>query len=204
MVRAGTGDRSCNDTEKGGDMFDYKKSLTWLQRGLLDPKSAWAAYAAENNPWRATAMNLTVPMVVVAVLVALVLSVLLARELFLIESIRLLLALLIQFGVAAWLFSFFAGRFGGRASFDAGLAAITFAAIPSCVGQALAPLPLFIGALVSIALAIYTLVLLYQNQPVFLGVPDDKRPIHFAVSLIATVIAGVVVGAVLGVSALRG
>lgn len=180
-------------------MFDYKKTLAWLRRGLLDPKGAWAAYAAENNTWRATGLYLTVPLVVASVVVAFALSAVFGRGLGLIGSIRLLLALLVDFAAAAWLFSFFAGRFGGRMSFDGGLAAVTFALMPALVGRALLPLPL-IGWLLSIGLAIYGLVLLYQDQPVFLSVPEDKRRIHFAASFITCFVVGMIVGAVFGVS----
>jgi len=45
---------------------------------------------------------------------------------------------------------------------------------------------------------VVTLVFLYQIIPSYLEVPEDKRVVHYAVSLIATFILMMVLGAILG------
>ena len=99
--------------------------------------------------------------------------------------------------IFAWVVSALAGAFGGKSGFGLGLAATTFAVIPGYVGQALAWLP-WVGALVSLGLFIYALVLLWKAIPVFLAVPDGKRVGHYILSLVVSIAAGFILSMTIG------
>src|SRR5690606_6083547 len=86
---------------------------------------------------------------------------------------------------------------GGKRHFALGFAAVTLAAVPAFVGQALAPVP-WIGWLLSFGLGIYSLVLLWRIIPLYLEVPDAKRALHYIVSLIACIIVSLLVSAIAG------
>ena len=85
----------------------------------------------------------------------------------------------------------------GAATFDQGLAAISFAFLPGFIGSVLGTLP-WIGGLFALAGLIYGVVLMYRNFPVFLGVTEDNRPKHFIATIISGLVAGFVVFALLG------
>ena len=91
-------------------------------------------------------------------------------------------------GVIALIVSTLAGLFGGKNSFARGLAATTLAFVPGYLAQALYWLP-WVGALVGLGLFIYALVLLWRIIPLYLEVPDGKRTGHYILSLIATLVA---------------
>jgi hypothetical protein len=97
--------------------------------------------------------------------------------------------------LTSFIFSLFASVFGGKKSFALGLAAITLALVPGYVGQALSGVP-FIGWLLTLGLAIYSLVLLWRIIPLYLKVPDGKRAPHYIVSLIACIVASFVLSSV--------
>jgi hypothetical protein len=98
-------------------------------------------------------------------------------------------------GVVAFVFSFFAGIFGGKSNFDLAFAATTLAFVPGYLGQALSWLP-WIGSLLAIGLGIYGLVLLWRILPLYLEVPDAKRAAHYIVSLLACIVIMFVIGSV--------
>jgi hypothetical protein len=53
-----------------------------------------------------------------------------------------------------------------------------------------------IGWLLGLGLLIYGLVLLWRIIPIYLGVPAEKRAPHYALSLIACVVALAVISAI--------
>ncbi len=189
-------------------MLDLQKTVTLIKGGLLEPRATWEAYLAEGHPWKETVLLLTGPLIVgSAVLAALV------RWLFggyYVFSPRyggaaeLLLALALgALGVtlASFVLSFLAGVFKGRTDFSRALAAVSLAAIPSYIGNVIGALP-WIGWLVSIVLAILSLVFLYQIIPLYLEVPQDRRVPHYAASLVVMFLASLVLSALVGVGAL--
>jgi hypothetical protein len=113
---------------------------------------------------------------------------------------RAMVFALIGYAVAAFVFCFFAGLFKGRKDFNRALAALTLAAVPGSVGTVLSSIP-FVGWLISLGLGIYSLVLLYRIQPLYLEVPEDSQVVHFVASLLGTMIAVAVVSVVLGIGA---
>jgi len=183
-------------------MFDLKKTIDLIKGGLLEPKATWQSYLAENRGWQDTATILTLPLIVASFIIAGILTLLFSGFYMVPRGgvgawlLGLIMAV-ISIAAAAFIFSYLAGVFKGRHDFNKGLAAISLAAVPAYVGNALSALPL-VGWLISLALGIVTLVFLYQIIPSYLEVPDDKRVLHYVVSLVATFVVMLVLGLVLG------
>jgi len=75
--------------------------------------------------------------------------------------------------------------------------------LPFYAGSVLGTLP-WIGWLLNLVLAIMSLIFLYRIIPLYLEVPDEKRVIHFVVSIIATFVLVMILGMVLGVRSMVG
>ena len=184
-------------------MFDFNRFKDLVMGGLLRAEPTWAAYHAENRPWQFTAANLTVPLIVGTMVVAGVLAMLMGGSMhFPSFGVWLLLLILsfVQFAIAVGIFTYFAGTMGGTRDYNRGVAALSFAAIPGQIGNALGPLP-WIGWLIAIGLAILSLVYLYRILPLYLEVPDSKRVAHFIVSLLLTAVASFILSSTIGVGA---
>ena len=156
---------------------------------MLEPESTWQSYLQGNHNWQETAVLLTVPLIVASSVGAWILRLVFGGGAFagggtsIIDVIMGIVLAAIMLGVAAFVIGFLAGVFNGKNDFDKSLGALSLAAIPGYVGAILMPLP-FIGFLLSLAASIYSLVLLYRIIPSYLEVPDDKRIIHFVVSIV--------------------
>jgi hypothetical protein len=186
-------------------VFDPKRFVELVRNGLLDAETTWAAYRAEERPWQYTASHLTVPLILGSMLAAGLIAWLLnSGHQFGGIGPWLLTTVLtfVQFGLAVAIFTGLAGAMGGRRDFDRGTAALSLAAIPAYVGNALSTVP-WIGWLISLGLAVLAVVYLYRIIPLYLDVPQSKRVTHFVVSLLALIVASLVIGAVGGVSAYR-
>ena len=110
---------------------------------------------------------------------------------------------LIGIAFFAFVLAFISGTFNGQNDFDKSFGAVSLASIPSYVGSLIAALPLsIISTLIAFAASIYSLVLLYRIIPLYLSVPEDKRVVHFIVSIVAAVIIwlilGVLIASILG------
>lgn len=183
-------------------MFDIKKTIDLIKGGLLEPRATWQSYLGENRGWQETALLLTLPMIVVAFVLAGILSWIFGSMYMFGHGgvgfwLLNLIMSVIAIAAASFIFSYLAGVFKGRHDFNKGLAALSLAAIPAYVGTVLGTIP-FIGWIIAIALLIVTLVFLYQIIPSYLEVPEDKRILHYVVSLVATFIVMMVLGAILG------
>jgi len=184
--------------------MDFKKTLNLIKGMLVEPRATWEAYAAENRDWQYTALILTVPLVVACAVAAWILGILFSG-LYVLgfgprSFIHLLIAVIVSLaGIAlfAFIVGAIAGVFKGNNDFSRAFACVSLAAVPAQVGQVIGAVP-WIGYLISLAAAIWSLVLLYQMVPTFLAVPDDKRPGHFIVSLVVCVAAAAVLGALVG------
>ncbi len=95
-------------------------------------------------------------------------------------------------------FNFLAGIFKGTANFSRAFAAVSLAVIPAWVAGAVAALIPYMGFLIALAGGILSLVFLYRIMPLALNVPDDKRMVHFVVSLVAVIVINMVIGLVFG------
>lgn len=183
-------------------MFDPQRSLKLIQGALFDAEATWRAYLPESGDWQKTALLITLPVIVLALLIAYVLGILTSsftmfgiRPTITVTVMNIVVSIIAVI-VIAFIFSFFAGVFGGKNDFAKGFAAMSLAFVPAYAGQALSSIPLM-GFLLLIGLAIYSLVLLWKIIPIYLEVPGDKRVGHFIVSLIAAIAANFVISAVL-------
>ena len=185
-------------------MFDLTKTTSLIVGGLLNHKRTWETYLSENHSWKETAILLTGPLILVSVLLAAILRWVFSSFYVLplqggfLSIILGLIGAVIGIAVASFIFSFLAGKFKGKDDFNKGFAALSLAAIPGYIGSILGTLPM-IGWLASLALGIFSLVLLYMIIPSYLEVPQEKRVVHFIASLIATFFLALIINLILGV-----
>lgn len=185
-------------------MLDLKRTLVLVRGALLDPEPTWRSYLPEAGDWKRTAFLLTGPLIVGAALVAWLMGLLgssgsvfgFGRPTLLSTLVQILMGAIVA-GVVALIFSALSGAFKGKSNFALALAATTLAFVPGYVGQALSGLP-WIGPLLALGLMIYSLVLLWKILPIYLEVPDASRAAHYVVSILACIVASVIVSTVFG------
>ena len=184
-------------------MFDFGKFVALITGGLTNPQPTWEAYLGEVPGWQKTAIQLTAPLVVAAVLVGWLLALILGG-IFMFGGRGLLLGLILALlwaGIAVTVMSFavslLAGTFGGRNDFDRAFAGVSLAYIPGWVGMALSGIP-FIGWLFSLIGTIVGLVFLYRIIPLAVNVPEDKRVVHFILTIVLVFVINLIVAAILG------
>lgn len=187
-------------------MFDLQKTLNLIKGGLLEHMGTWQSYLDENHDWKETAALLTGPLILASVVLSSILGwVFSSQYMFVVRggfwaTILGLIAAVIGIFIAAFVFSYLASVFKGKHDFNKGFAALSLSAIPAYLGSVLGTLPL-IGWLVALALGITSLVFLYKIIPLYLEVPEDKRVLHYIVSLVSTFILVFIVNMILGVGA---
>jgi len=179
-------------------MFDISRTVELVKGMLFQPQQTWQAYLADNKSWRETLIELALPLVAGSLLISFILSFLFpgVLSLGLGGLILSLITGVLALFVSAFILGFLASLFKGRNDFDRAFAALTLTGVPAYAGMAISGLP-FIGWLLMLLAAIYSLVLLYQIIPEALGVPDDRRVTHFVSFLIAAVIAMLVLNVLL-------
>jgi hypothetical protein len=185
-------------------MFDLKRTLDLVRGALLNPEATWRSYLPEAGDWKRTAFLLTGPLIIAAAIIAYLLGISGSGTSILGFGGPTLLSTLLQIvmgavfaAMVALIFSAFAGAFRGKGSFALGLAATTLAFVPGYLGRALSPLP-WIGGLLLLGLLIWSLVLLWRIIPIYLEVPDATRAAHYIVSLLACIVAWLIVSTVIG------
>lgn len=188
-------------------MFDPSKTVKLISGGLTSPQETWESWLGVNPGWQRTAIELTVPMIVSAVIVGWLLSVLLGGYFYfgygrgvVLGLIVGLIAAAISIAVLSFVISALAGVFGGQANFDRAFAAVSLATIPSWAGVAVGGIP-FIGWLLQLAGSIVGLVFLYKVIPLALRVPEEKRVVHFVVTIVTVFVVNIVVGLIFGLGA---
>jgi len=171
-------------------MLDLKRTLDLSRGSLLDSEPTWRGYLPEAGDWKKTAIVLTVPLIVASAVVAYLLGLLGSGASLLgmfrptlLSSIWNMIAGAIGICVFAFIYSALAGLFGGKNNFSLGFSAATLAFVPGYIGQALTWVP-WIGGLLALCLGIYGLVLLWRITPIYLEVPEDKRVLHYVVTLL--------------------
>ena len=183
-------------------MVNVKQLLEWYSNGLFSPVRTWRQYLEGQQGWQTTLRNLSAPLLVIAGMLALLFTWLFSGQyLFGGRSpfgifMSTLIGGLVWCFLGGWLASFLASKFGGTEHFDRGFAAVTFASFPALAGNILGTLP-WVGGLIALAGGIWSLVLLYQAFPVFLGVPDERRVGHFLSTLGLVIVSYLVIGALL-------
>ena len=185
-------------------MFDLNRTLHLVKGALLNPEPTWRSYLPEALDWKRTAVLLTGPLIVAAALISWLLGFMNTGPSLFGPGRPTLGAALMQIvmgailaGVVALIWSALAGAFRGKSSFALGLAATTLAFVPGYLGQALSGLP-WIGRLLALGLLIYSLVLLWRIIPIYFEVPETSRAAHYVVSILACIVAAVIVSTVIG------
>lgn len=183
--------------------FDPNTTINWVKGILQDPNGTAAAYRETRAPWQRTFIQITLPVFVVSAVAGFVLSLIFDRPFtyaaaagtpfYFIVSLLWSVALLF---VVVFIFDYLAGTFGGKRDYDASFAALTLAWVPAMVGGILSPLP-WIGWLIALVAGIYGLVLLYRFIPLFMNVPQEKRAVHFIVSLVVAFVVNLIVAGIL-------
>lgn len=185
--------------------FDFNKTFSLVKGGLLDHRATWEAYLGENPAWRDTLITLTGPMIVANVVLSVILSRVMGTfsaysfygNFFTAIVLGLVLAAL-GFTVAVLVFNYLAGMFGGKPDFSRAFAAISLAAIPAWIAGIIGSAIPWLGGLVTLAGGILSLVFIYRILPLAVGVPDNKRVVHFVVSLVAILIVNLIIGRAVG------
>lgn len=183
--------------------FDFAKTVSLVKGGLLDHQATWNAYMEENRDWQYTATVLTGPLLLANVILSVLLSRMTGGYAYagyhggIISSLfwGLVMAAL-GLAITVFVFNFLAGTFKGNSNFSRAFAAVSLAAIPSWVAGVVAALIPGVGFLIMLAGGIASLYFMYKIMPLALGVPDEKRVVHFILSLVAIVILNMIIGSV--------
>ena len=185
--------------------FDLTKTLSLIKGGLLDHANTWKTYLEDCPDWKATALVLTGPLFILNILLSLIFSRLAGgyavygyQSSWFMALITSLVMGALGFAIVVFVFNYLAGIFKGTPNFSRAFAAVSLAVIPAWVAGALAGLIPYLGFLIALAGGVLTLVFLYRIMPLALGVPDDKRVVHFVVSLVAVIIINMIIGLTLG------
>lgn len=185
--------------------FDYTKTLALVKGGLFDHENTWKTYLEDCPDWRETALVLTGPLLVLNALLSLIFSRMTGGYAvygyqggWFSSLISSLIMGALGFAILVLVFNFLAGVFKGNANFSRAFAAASLAVIPAWVTGAIAGLIPYLGFLIALAGGILSLVFMYRIVPIALNVPDDKRTIHFVVSLVAVIVINMVIGMTLG------
>lgn len=185
--------------------FDYKKTLGLIKGGLLDHENTWKSYLEDCPDWKQTALILTGPLFIFNILLSLIFSRLAGGYAMYGYHGNWFMALVtglvmgaIGFFIAVLVFNFLAGVFKGTTNFSRAFAAVSLAVIPAWLAGAVSGLIPYLGFFIALAGGILSLVFLYRIIPLALNVPDDKRVVHFVVSLVAVIVCNMVVGLTLG------
>jgi Yip1 domain len=185
--------------------IDLKETLKLVKGGLLDHRATWQNYLDQEPAWQKTAGILTAPILVFNVLLTQIFARVLGGSSAYGYSSNIIVALLmglimsaVGIALASFVLAFLAGNFGGKNSFSRGLAAVSLAAIPGAVAGVVGAFIPGLGFLITLAGGILSLVFLYKILPLALDVPEEKRTVHFVVSLLCLFVLNVVLATVLG------
>ncbi|MFV8816682.1 YIP1 family protein [Haliea sp. E17] len=190
--------------------FDVRKTVELVKGGLLAPEPTWNTYLAATPAWQKTLALLTGPLLLANIILSVLFtwmmggfSAYLLGGSLLMAWVYSLVAAAAGFTLLVFIINFLAGTFGGQPNFDRAFAAVSLSAIPACLGGIAGALIPWLGFLVSLAGGIWSLVLLYRIVPLALGVPGEKRTLHFVATLVVTLVANMIVAGILTVIGLR-
>ncbi len=190
--------------------FDIRKTVDLVKGGLLAPEPTWNAYLAETPEWQKTLALLTGPLLLANVILSVLftwmtggLSASMLGGSLLMAWVYSLVAAAVGFTLLVFIINFLAGTFGGQPNFARAFAAVSLTAIPASLAGIAGALIPWLGFLVSLAGGIWSLVLLYRIIPLALGVPGEKRTLHFVATLVVALIANMLVAGVLSLVGLR-
>lgn len=190
-------------------MIDLAALKPLVVGAITAPRATWQAQQARAADAQTVLLGYTVPVVVASTVLGALLSFVFGtQEVFFSGAGRSVVGMLREMllgsvlglaGLAlfAWIALVLARAFGGLGSYAAALTMVSLVATPALVAGVPGALP-WIGWIVQLLGAVYSLVLLYQAIPVFLAVEGRKRPLHFTATLAVVIVANVVLAAVFG------
>ena len=194
-------------------MVDLAATSHRIYGMVADPQATLAYNSQPVPPWRLVAREHVLPLVVATSLVNALLMWMLRplHEAIVREAgfempdaahpaLTLVLRIVTQFaGILVWaaVVGFFAGTLGGRNDFNAAYVLVALALTPYIIAASLVPIP-YVGLILWLCGFVYALVILYRGVPKLVGVPDQNRAKHMALSLGAMLLTGLVVALLLG------
>lgn len=191
-------------------MFDFAKTLRLIKGGLLEPQATWDSFLGQNPAIKTTLIQLTGPLIVANVLLGVIFSRLMGGfyaygmggNLIMAMIMGLVMAVIVL-AIATAVINALSGVFGGKSDLNRAFAAVSLAMIPAYVAGIVGALIPFLGGIVMLAGAILSLVYLWRILPQALAVPDEKRTLHYIVSLVAIIVINAIVGAIMGVGSMN-
>ena len=185
--------------------FDFTKTLALIKGGLFDHENTWKTYLEDCPGWQQTALVLTGPLFLASILIPMVFyrftggyAMYGYQSSWFMALITSLIMGAIGFAIVVLVFNFMAGTFKGIPNFSRAFAAVSLAVIPAWVAGAVAGLIPYLGGLIALVGGILSLVFLYRIIPLALNVPDDKRTVHFVVSLVIVIVINMIIGLTIG------
>ncbi|MBU1187675.1 MAG: YIP1 family protein [Gammaproteobacteria bacterium] len=187
-------------------MFDFTKTLELIKGGLLQPQATWDRFLGENPDLKTTLIQLTGPLIVANVLLSVIFSRLvggfyaygMGGGWFMAIIMGLIMAV-IGFAIATVVINALAGAFGGKPDLNRAFAALSLASIPGYLASIVGALIPFLGFLIILAGAIMSLVFLWRILPQALAIPNEKRALHYIVSLVSIFIVNMIMVTILGI-----
>ena len=195
------------------EMADLATTSSRIIGMVSDPGATLAQNSQPVPPWHLVAREHVLPLIVVTAVVNSLLMWLLRpmHEAIVRQAglempetgnplFTLALRIATQFaGIFVWalIVGFFAGTLGGRNDFNAAYVLVSLALTPYILAAALVPIP-YIGLMLFLCGLVYALIIMYRGIPALIGVPDENRAKHLALSLVSMVLAGLGVALLLG------
>ena len=183
---------------------DFTRTLDLIRGGLADHQNTWKSYFENCPSWQETAVLLTIPLVVANVLLSQIFSRFSGGFVYGVSGHGFIAALLIGLILAAlgvaimsMVINLLAGVFGGQSDFSRAFAAVSLVMIPAWLAGIVGSLIPWVGFLVALAGGITSLVFLYKIIPLALGVPGEKRVLHYISSLVLIIVVQAILGMVL-------
>ncbi len=181
-------------------MFDLQATIGWVTGVLKTPEETARRYREADPPWLQTFLQLPLPLIVAASVVAAILTFLTGTSTPFVGA-RIVGFLYMLVFTIAWSFVLaviidqLAGFFDGEKNFSRAYSVVGFAMVAVATGNALGVLP-FIGWLINLAAGIYGIYLTYQFVPIFLAVPEESRVKHIVATIVLALVAGIVIGGI--------
>lgn len=183
--------------------FDINSTVHWVGGVLKDPNGTAVAYRDQQPTWRDAFIQIVVPLYLAVAVVGFLSSMIFGGAVSIAASadnptffvVAMAWSVTSTF-VVAFIIDYLAGVFGGGRNFDRAYATVALAIVPAVLAGVLTPVA-WLGGLIGLAGVIYTLVLVYVFIGIFMTVPEDKRVVHYVVSLVVVFVVNLLVGGVL-------
>jgi len=195
----------------GASPIDINAIVSRAKAVMTDPKTCWSAIKAENADIKTLYMKYFLVLAAIPAIARFIGHTIVGVSLPFVGTVRMpFFGSLVQgiffYGlalgmiyIAGYILNALAPKFEGSTSLNSSIKLAGFAMIPSCIGGALEiyPNPLF--WLIGLLLGLYSIYVFYMGIPEMTGVPEAKRLIYLGAAVVANIIVGFVLAAVLAV-----